>query len=77
MSILPALKPKELLSALLKAGFKIVRQSGSHIRLQHPQDLNRQTSIPLHNTDLPRWLVREILKQTEISVKTMLELLRK
>ena len=35
MSILPMLKSSQVVKALLKVGFKIIRQSGSHIRLQH------------------------------------------
>lgn len=77
MSIIPILKSKDLLKALLKAGFKIVRQSGSHIRLQHVRDSTRRTTIPYHNADIPRWLLGEILKQAKISIKELLKLLRK
>lgn len=77
MSIVPILKSKDLLKALLKAGFRIVRQSGSHIRLQHLRDSTRQTTIPHHSADIPRWLLGEILKQAKISVKELLKLLKK
>ena len=69
MSIFPILKSGELIKALLKAGFKVLRQSGSHIRLRHFQDFTRQTTVPIHKADIPRWLLREILRQAKISVK--------
>lgn len=75
MSIVPILKSGELIKALLKAGFKVLRQGGSHVRLQHFQDSTRQTTIPIHKADIPRWLLKEILRQTKISVKELSKLL--
>ncbi|MDP3726391.1 MAG: type II toxin-antitoxin system HicA family toxin [bacterium] len=65
-----------MLHVLLKAGFRIIRQSGSHIRLRHVKDPHRQTTIPYHTEDIPRWLLGEILKQTKISVKELLKFLK-
>ena len=76
MSLFPALKSKEVIKILLKAGFKIVRQSGSHIRLQHILDSTRQTTVPLHNSDIPKWLLGKILKQAKINAKDFLNLLK-
>ena len=77
MSILPMLKSSQVVKALLKAGFKIIRQSGSHIRLQHMIDPTRQATIPQHHADIPRWLLGEILKQAKISVQEFIKLLGK
>lgn len=77
MSIIPVLRSKELLKVLLKAGFKVIRQSGSHIRLIFPIDPTRQTTIPIHNADIPRSLLSAILKQAKISVNDLLKLLVK
>ena len=77
MSIVPVLKSAKLVRVLLKAGFKIIRQSGSHVRLQHFNDSARQTSVPLHNADIPRWLLKEILTQAKVSVRELLKLLKK
>jgi len=77
MSIIPVLKSKELLKILLKAGFKVIRQSGSHIRLVLPGNPTRQTTIPIHNADIPKSLLSAILKQAKISVKDLLKLLNK
>jgi len=62
--------------ALFKADFVMIRQSGSHVRFQHKIDHTRQTTVPLHSGDIPRWLVREILRQTRISVPDFLNLLK-
>lgn len=77
MSIIPILKSRQIIAALLKAGFRIVRQTGSHIRLQHLIDAARQTSVPVHSADIPRWLIGEILRQAKISVSDFLKLLKK
>ncbi len=77
MSILPALGSKEIIAALLKSGFRIIRQVGSHVRLQHSTDPTRQTSVPVHPGDVPRWLVREILKQSRVPLTHFLKLIRK
>ena len=76
MSILPSISARELIGVLHKAGLVIIRQSGSHVRLQHPGDHTRQTTVPLHNRDIPRWLVREILREADISVSDFLKLLK-
>jgi len=77
MSFLPVLKAGELIKALTRAGFKIIRQSGSHVRLQHALDSRRQTTVPHHSADIPHWLLREILRQAGISAKQLLKLLDK
>ena len=77
MSIMPVLKSKDLLKILLKAGFKVIRQSGSHVRLIFPRDSTRQTTVPIHNADIPRSLLSSILKQAKISVRDLLKLLNK
>jgi len=77
MSIIPAVRSKEIIAILLKAGFRMVRQVGSHVRFQHISDPTRQTSVPIHPGDIPRWLVRQILTQARIPVKEFLKLLRK
>lgn len=76
MSIIPILTPKELLSILLKAGFRIVRQKGSHIWLTHPV-AKKSTTIAIHAKDFSRKMISKILKQAGISVQELLHLLRK
>lgn len=76
MSIIPIVSAKGLLNILLKAGFKVIRQKGSHIRLKHPVT-KRTTTIPMHVGDLPRGLLINILRQAGISIRDFLKLLGK
>jgi predicted RNA binding protein YcfA (HicA-like mRNA interferase family) len=47
MSRLPMLKPEQVLNALEKAGFQMVRQRGSHVRLRHGD--GRVVTVPVHS----------------------------
>lgn len=76
MSIIPILTPKELLGILLKAGFNVIRQKGSHIWLSHPIT-QRSTTIAMHAKDFSRNMISKILKQVGISVQELLRLLKK
>ncbi len=43
-------------------GFAVVRTKGSHHRLRHPD--GRVTTVPVHrNTDLPKGLLRKIIRE--------------
>ncbi len=46
MSTLPSLTGKELLAALRKAGFELLRTIGSHHFITHPD--GRMTVVPVH-----------------------------
>ncbi|HKP51385.1 MAG TPA: type II toxin-antitoxin system HicA family toxin [Chloroflexia bacterium] len=51
---------------LLKLGFIVIRQKGSHVFYRHPD--GRTTTVPNHgNRDLARPLIREILREIEIT----------
>ena len=76
MTNLPALKPKILLSILQKAGWKIIRQKGSHIHLKHPDKAGFRVTIPYHNEDLAPGTINSIIKQMGISRKEFEKLLQ-
>ena len=63
---LPGLRAKEIIAALENAGFEIDRQKGSHITLRNPET-KRTTVVPRHSTDLPRWLMKKIIKDAGLS----------
>ena len=68
MSKLPALTPKEVLKALLRANFYIYHQKGSHAQLRHPIKIHLRVTIPIHtNYDLAPRVIASILKQTQLS----------
>jgi len=76
MTKLPLVEAKELEKLLLSLGFNKIRQKGSHIFYRHPD--GRTTTIPHHaGRVIARPLMREILREIDLSVEDYLELLRK
>lgn len=70
------IKPKELLRALLKVGFEIKRQRGSHVFIERVHNAEtRMTSISLHNKPMPYGTFRAVLKQAGLSEEELNELL--
>ena len=68
MGRLPVLRAREIINALRRLGFRQVRQTGSHIRMIHPD--GRSTGVPDHGSrDIPPKLLRDILKQAKLSVQ--------
>jgi predicted RNA binding protein YcfA (HicA-like mRNA interferase family) len=67
MPKLPILSGKQLIKALLKHGYSITRQKGSHVRL-YPQNnnLQRPITIPLHKIIKPG-LLHQILKDANLT----------
>ncbi len=74
MSRLPALKPKEVLAALQRAGFDVVRVRGSHYQLFNPVTRSRVT-VPHHTRDLTKATLSSILNQASLSIDDFLRLL--
>jgi predicted RNA binding protein YcfA (HicA-like mRNA interferase family) len=50
MSRLPRLTGGEVIAALERAGFVVIRSKGSHHRLRHPD--GRVTTVPVHGSDI-------------------------
>ncbi len=76
MSRLPLIDAKTLEKLILKIGFEIKRQKGSHVFYRHPD--GRYTTIPHHgNKDISRTLLRAILRQIEITPEEFIEMIRK
>jgi predicted RNA binding protein YcfA (HicA-like mRNA interferase family) len=60
-------KAEDILKALKKNGFKIIRQKGSHIRLRHKD--GRCSTIPCHSgQDIGKGLLSKILRDTELTI---------
>lgn len=75
MSKVPSLSYLEVLGALQRDGWVIVRQKGSHIRLQKhlPTEVLKIT-VPAHRP-LKRFTLAHLLKQARLSVEQLNELL--
>ena len=72
MPSLPAVKPREVVRALERAGFYLVRQRGSHAQYKRG---NLLVTVPMHSRDLNPVTLRSILRQAKITVDEFLELL--
>ena len=74
MSRLPRIRGRELIAALGRAGFKIVRVKGSHHFLRHSD--GRQTVVPVHAGEIiGPGLMKDILKDVEIAPEGFTKLL--
>ena len=73
MAKLPALKPKEVIKVLERAGFSFIRQKGSH-RMYVKKNVG--VIIPFHKNDLKKGTLRHIIKQAGLTVEEFLKLLK-
>jgi len=73
MTRLPSLRPKQVASALKRAGFKKTHQAGSHLRLKHAD--GREVVIPMHNKELKRGTLMAIVKQASFTADEFQKLL--
>ena len=73
MSKLPRVSGRECINALVKIGFEVKRQQGSHIVLRRDVPF-AQIVVPDHK-ELDRGTLRAIIRQVNLSVETFCELL--
>ncbi len=66
---LPALRSKQVIKTLQRAGFKIHRIEGSHYQLYHPENKQLRVTVPHHNKDLKRGTLHSIIKQAGMNEK--------
>ena len=76
MSLIPIIGVRVMLQVLLRAGYVVVRQVGSHLKLYHPLT-KRSITLAIHTGDLTRKMISTIIKQAGLSVAQFLKLLRK
>lgn len=75
MSDIPSLSYTKIIIALQRAGFVVVRQKGSHIRLQRRiKDSLIKITVPAHRP-VKRSTLAKILKQAKLDVDEFKELL--
>ncbi len=75
MRELPAIRPRQLIRALERAGFFVHHVRGSHHYLRHTDKPSLLITIPVHNRDLKRGTLRAILRQAGISPDDLHDLL--
>lgn len=74
MPKLPVVTGNTVVSALEKAGFQVIRQKGSHVRMIHAD--GRLVTIPVHaGKTIGRGLLRKILRDAELIREEFIALL--
>ena len=74
MTQLPSLSGKELVAALKRAGFEVIRFKGSHHFIRHAD--GRSTVVPVHSgEDIGPGLMAKILRDCELSRDQLQEFL--
>ena len=74
MAKLPNPAEEELITALQKIGFYVVRQKGSHVRIKHED--NRVVSIPVHaRKTIGKGLLLKILRDADLTKEDLINLL--
>lgn len=71
MSKLPSLSGKECVEALIRAGFVLRRQTGSHMVLRRDNPF-AQVVVPNHD-ELDRGTLRAIIRQADMGVEEFLK----
>jgi predicted RNA binding protein YcfA (HicA-like mRNA interferase family) len=75
VSKLVPLPGEKVVEALKRAGFRVIRQRGSHVFLMHPD--GRATVVPVHKgEELGRGILRRIIHDIELTRKEFLELFK-
>ena len=70
---LPVISGRKAVRAFEKAGFRFLRQAGSHIIIRRDQPF-AQLSVPDHKV-LDRGTLRSLVRQSGLSVQEFIELL--
>jgi predicted RNA binding protein YcfA (HicA-like mRNA interferase family) len=74
VSRIPSLKPRQVVAALERCGFVLIRVVGSHYQLFNDRT-RRHTTVPHHNRDLPRGTLSAIIQQAGLTRDEFLKLL--
>ena len=74
---LGSLRPKEMIRALEKGGFYVHETHGSHVQMKHPTKPGRVT-VPYHSRfDIPKHIVRSIIRQAGLTNEEFADLLER
>lgn len=74
MSLRP-LSARNVIKVLVKIGFKVARQRGSHVVLKHSD--GRVTVVPVHSGEkIGRGLLLKIIKDAKLTKEEFLKLLK-
>ncbi len=77
MPKLPRITSRKLLQVLLRAGFYVHHQTGSHVNLRHDNKTHLHVVVPSHSGDLAPKTIKSIIVQCEMTVAQFAALLGK
>lgn len=72
---LPRITSKRMLAALLRAGFFVHHQTGSHVNLRHKTKMHLHAIVPRHSRDLAPKTIKSIIIQAEMTVDEFVSLM--
>ena len=72
---LPSCTARDVDRALRKEGFIVAHQKGSHRYYAEPVTGRIITTVPMHAGNLPRWLLKRIIKDVGLTEAEFRELL--
>ena len=75
MSKLPLISGKETIKALVKLGYEVDHQTGSHIILRQQQEPHRRLTVPNHK-EIAKGTLRAIIRQAGLTVEEFTKLLK-
>ena len=70
---IPAVRGAQVVRALERAGFQVVRVSGSHHVMKHTD--GRTVPVPVHNRDIAKGTLRNILAIIGMTIEELRDLL--
>ena len=75
MTKLPRLSGKEVVKALSKAGFEIIRQRGSHIIMKKQNSEGKIATVVPNHKEIDRGTLLEIIRQAKLTKESFMDLL--
>ena len=75
MAKLPIVSAKDLIRALEKEGFQVVRQKGSHVVLQKRTPSETVTTVAPYHDEIAKGTLKSILRKAKISPEHLIKLL--
>ena len=76
MTKFPTVSPETCIEALIRAGFYVSRQKGSHVQMRRDEPPPARTvPVPIGKNSLPRGTLNAIIRQAGLTREEFLELL--
>jgi len=75
MPKLPRITSRKLLQALIRGGFFVHHQTGSHVNLRHHTKTHLHIVVPRHSGDLAPKTIKSIISQAEMTVEEFVSLM--